>query len=62
MRRAIAEVISATLPKIVTEDSFVVNYIEKEREASMYTCISVIRSLAIKDGTILIMCLDIWMC
>ena len=45
MRRAIAKVISAALPKIVTEDSFVVNYIEKERVASMYTCISVIKKL-----------------
>ena len=44
MRRAIAKVKSAALPKIVTEDSFVVNYIEKEREASKYTCISVIKA------------------
>ena len=60
MRLAIAKVKSADMPQLVMDDSFVVNYVEKERDLGMYICSLDIGRLAIKDVTIPVMCLDIW--
>ena len=61
MRLATAKLKSADLPQLVMKDSFVVNYIEKESDASMYTCRLYTASSATKDVTITVMCLDMWL-
>ena len=48
MRLAIAKVKAADMPQLVVDDSFVVNYVEKERDLGMYTCSLDIGRLAIK--------------